>query len=574
MYSPKTISKTGFSFDAEVINQEQATWWQDILLISIVLSIFFSLFVGVRPLSVPDEARYSEIPREMVVSGDYVTPRLNTIKYFEKPALFYWLQAGSIRLFGLSETAVRLPTLILGILGCLITYVTSRALFNRRSGLIACAVLSTSILYFAMAHTITLDMAVSVFLTGCLSSFILAVDRPESASRNFLLWSAYAFSAFAVLTKGLIGILLPSAIIGIWIIACGQWKLLLKINLLSGILLFLAITVPWHILVQQANPEFFHFYFLEQQFLRYLTLYSKRYQPEWFFIPVLILGFFPWVIFLFQSLRHHVIKIWKNKIQHKNSLFLIIWASIIFMFFSLSKSKLIPYILPIFPPLAMLVGNYLAEYLDKEKKSFHIEWRIFLIGSLVISAALLAIPYFDEVNDVRLTFIYAGVMAFSLIISACLILFYQPKANLKVALTTLVLPLSIFLILMNIAVAAVDTRSIKNLAVILNERLKKSDEVVAFHHYYQDLPFYVKRGVTVVDCRGELDFGMQHQDTAQFMIDDNTFWQKWYSNKSVYAIMSEPTYKGLKQKYTDLYCLASTKDNVLVANKAALYASQ
>src|ERR1700722_8720972 len=175
MHQPPNIP-TFIPAHAKVITCDQRFWWRDILLLSVILSIFFGVLNGIRPLSVPDEARYSEIPREMVVTGDYVTPRLNTIKYFEKPVLFYWIQASAIHIFGLSEWAVRLPTLLLGIVGCLVTYATTRMLFDRRSGLLASLVLSTSILYFAMAHTITLDMTISVFITLCLSAFIVAVE--------------------------------------------------------------------------------------------------------------------------------------------------------------------------------------------------------------------------------------------------------------------------------------------------------------------------------------------------------------------------------------------------------------
>lgn len=555
---------------SKALTRELVSWWQDIFLLSVILSIFFSVLLGVRPLSVPDEARYSEIPREMIVTGDYVTPRLNTIKYFEKPALFYWIQAASIRSFGLSEWAVRLPTLILSILGCLMVYLTARTVFDRASGFLAGLMLSTSVLYFAMAHTITLDMALTVFLTGSLGSFLIAIDKSERLSRNLWLWSAYAFAALAVLTKGLVGIVLPMAIIGTWIIVCGQWKLLFKMNLFSGILLFLAITIPWHFIVQRANPEFFHFYFFEQQFLRYLTLYAKRFQPVWFFIPIFILGFFPWIVFLVQSLRHHWPISWKDRVLQKKPLFLMIWASVTFIFFSLSKSKLIPYIVPVFPPLAILVGNYLAAHLDKSKDHFRTPCVLLFWASIIISGVLLAIPLFDEVNDLLGTMVCCSLMATFLITGGYLIRFSKQVASLKSVLAILFLSMGGFLMLLNFAVAVVDTRSIRPLTIILNKQLKPFDEVVAYHHYYQDLPFYTQRRVTVVDCKGELAFGMTHQNTNQFMIGESTFWNKWHGMKQIYAIMSTSAYNGLKSEQTDLYLLGQTKDNVLVSNHAAV----
>lgn len=542
------------------------SWRQDIFLLLIILSIFFGILAGTRPLSVPDEARYSEIPREMVVTGDYVTPRLNTVKYFEKPALFYWLQAGAIRLFGLSEWAMRLPTLLLGLIGCLVTYATARLLFNRQSGWIASIALATSILYFAMAHTITLDMAVSVLITLCLSCFILAIDMPPGLGRKGLLSATYAFAALAMLAKGLVGVLLPGAVIGSWILFCQQWQMITRIQLFSGLGIFLAITVPWHILVQQANAEFFHFYFIEQQFLRYLTLYAKRYQPDWFFIPILLLGFFPWVAFLFQALRYHWPTSWQQRNEQKKPIFLMLWASIIFLFFSLSKSKLIPYILPVFPPLAMLVGHYIATQLENPLV-FRKPFLAILISSALISIVLPAIPYFEQVNNLNVSRVVLSSMSIILFTGASIAGFYARRAAIKTAFAILLASMAGFLILANIAVGAVDTRSIKPLAMALKEKVKPTDEIVSYQHYYQDLPFYFQRQVTVVDCRGELEFGMQHQNTSQFMISDANFWQRWHANKNVYAVMALDTYEALKCRHPDMYLLASTKDNVLVSNK-------
>ena len=565
MHQP-TKSTTSPPTNKHIHTCAQHFWWRDILLLSIILSIFFGILNGVRPLSVPDEARYSEIPREMVMTGDYVTPRLNTIKYFEKPALFYWAQAGAIHLFGLSEWVVRLPTLLLGVLGCLVTYATTRMLFDRRSGWFASLLLSTSILYFAMAHTITLDMAISVFMTLCLSAFIVAIDMPTGSTRKILLGSVYVFAAFAMLTKGLVGILLPATIVGSWMLLCHQWRLLLKMQLISGIFIFLIIALPWHILVQQANPEFFHFYFIEQQFLRYLTLYASRYQPNWFFIPILLLGFFPWIVFLFQAIRYHWPSSWKERITHKKPIFLMLWASIIFIFFSFSKSKLIPYILPVFPPLAMLVGHYLSDHLEKEPTIFRKPFLSLLCISCIISIALVALPYFDQVNDVQQATFLLRSMAVWLVIGVSCATFYAYRGSIKKALAILLVTAGISLIFVNLTVAAIDTRSIKPLALALKEKLHSGDQVVMYHHYYQDLPFYLQQRITVVDCCGELYFGMQHQNTSEFMIKDTDFWQQWNGTKKVYAIMSVDKYEALKSSHKNMHLLAKTKDNVLIGN--------
>lgn len=547
--------------------QQRKSWWYDIGWLTLFIGIFFSLFAGIRPLSVPDEARYCEIPREMLVSADYVTPHLNTIKYFEKPVLFYWLQAGAMHCWGLSEWVIRLPTLLLGLLGCLITYATARFLFDRRSGWFASLILATSVLYFAMAHTITLDMTLCIWITACLSAFIVAIEMPLGFKRRLLLGAMYAFAALAMLTKGLVGILLPALIVIAWLCLCQQWQRLRHIQLISGIGIFLGIALPWHYWVQQANPEFFHFYFVEQQFLRYFTLYAQRYQPDWFFIPILFLGFFPWTLFLWSALRQHCPTAWKNCIAQKKSVFLLVWAAIIFIFFSLSKSKLVPYILPVLPPLSMLVGHFLATHLEKPASFWQKPFLAIGITSLFISLILMIAPHVEVMNDqplaTRWLTLIAGILTVGTGIATWLVYFKKIKSGWAMLLATLMLNL----VLVNFAVPAIDTRSIKPLAMAIKNKLHAKDEVVAYHHYYQDLPFYLQRRITVVDCHGELSFGMQHQNTAEFMINDATFWKKWQGSLPVYAIMSIDHYHKLKVCHSNLYLLASTKDNVVVTNQ-------
>src|SRR5574337_68433 len=144
---------------------------RDLVLLTVLIGALFGIMLGNRPLSVPDEGRYVEIPREMATTGDYLTPRLNGIKYFEKPVLFYWLEAFSIRLFGLDESGLRLWPALFALFGCLAVYAAGKRLFGRRAGFLAAIVLSTSVLYYALSRVIILDMPVSVLLTVSMLSF-------------------------------------------------------------------------------------------------------------------------------------------------------------------------------------------------------------------------------------------------------------------------------------------------------------------------------------------------------------------------------------------------------------------
>src|SRR6185312_4499559 len=223
---------------------------KDILILTVVISLFFAFWLGAYPLLTPDEARYSEVAREMVVTGNYITPHLNGVVMLDKPIFHYWLQATAIKLFGLSEWALRLCPALFGVLGCLFTYIAGRLLFERRTGLLAAIILATSPLYFFSAHYANLDMEIAVLISAALFTFLIAVKY----SRLYLLWIAYIFAGLAVLTKGLIGIMLPALIIGIWILWQKQWQVLRSMYLWSGLLLVILIASPWYILVQKANP--------------------------------------------------------------------------------------------------------------------------------------------------------------------------------------------------------------------------------------------------------------------------------------------------------------------------------
>ncbi|TAK75988.1 MAG: phospholipid carrier-dependent glycosyltransferase, partial [Gammaproteobacteria bacterium] len=197
--------------------QNPSSWWVDSLFLLFILGGLFFILLGVRPLFVPDEGRYAEIAREMTVTHDYVTPYLNGIKYFEKPALFYWLGAAAIKLGGLQLWSIRSVNAFISLLGCLLTYVTARKLYGRLTGLLAALILGTSTLYFVMTHMVSLDLPVTVFFTASLYAFLLAYPQPMGIKRRAYFWGAAAAAALAVLTKGLIGIVFPAMIIGAWL---------------------------------------------------------------------------------------------------------------------------------------------------------------------------------------------------------------------------------------------------------------------------------------------------------------------------------------------------------------------
>ena len=542
---------------------------RDLFLLTALISLFFGFMLGNRPLSVPDEGRYVEIPREMVATGDYLTPRLNGVKYFEKPVLFYWLEGFSIKLFGLKGFALRLWPALFALTGCLVIYGSGVRLFGRRTGLISATVLATSLLYYALSRAIILDMPVSVLLSGALLCFLLGTHEPPGLRRRLFMWGFYSLAALAVMTKGLIGILIPGMVIGVWIILLGEWRVLKTMYLPSGLLLFLLIAAPWHILVDRANPEFFDFYFIHEHFLRYITKIHGRYKPAWFFVPVVLLGLFPWSAFLIQAVKHNLPPSWRERHEHRDTLFLLLWAGLVFLFFSASSSKLIPYILPVFLPLSLLIGRYLAEAWDRRDfPGIRAGYAVLLIVTLGLIVALIVLPHYQASPDVQKLGKSPYMFAAILITGTAVTWFMSRRKNFRWAFLSLTVTTVFFSIVVNAAASFADMRSSKSLVVVLKQRLQPGDEVASYDTYYQDLPVYLERRITVVNWKGELEFGTTVEDTSQWMVDEATFWKRWNGPSTMYMLAKRGTYDSLRAAgHKNIYLIAGTDDNVLTVNK-------
>ena len=262
--------------------------------------------LGHRKLIKPDEGRYAEIPREMVVSGDWLTRRLNDLKYFEKPPLQYWTTALAYEAFGVSEWTSRLWTATTGFVGVLLVAWTASRLYDRRTGVFAGVVLGSSLAYVLLGHFNTLDMGLALFVTATWCAVLLARDarareRPgdahcgsnagglrSSAGRWMLV--AWAALAFATLSKGPVAVVLCGGALVVYLATTRDWRLLAMLAPVRGMALFALVAGPWFIAVSRANPEFAHFFFVHEHVERFLTTEHKRAGPLWYFVPVLLAG--------------------------------------------------------------------------------------------------------------------------------------------------------------------------------------------------------------------------------------------------------------------------------------------
>jgi 4-amino-4-deoxy-L-arabinose transferase-like glycosyltransferase len=543
---------------------------RDLMVLTVLICLFFTFMLGNRPLSVPDEGRYVEISREMAVTGNFLTPRLNGVKYFEKPALFYWIEAFSIKLFGLNEFTLRLWPALFALFGCLALAVAGARLFGRLTGLLGAVVLATSLLYYGLSRAIILDMPVSILLTLALLSFLVGTHEAPGLKRRLYMWGLYAFAALAVLTKGLIGIFIPGIVIGSWILLLGDWRMLKTLYIPSGLALFLLIAAPWHIMVGRANPEFYQFYFIHEHFQRFLTKVHGRYKPFWYFVPILLFGLFPWSPFLVQAIKHSLPSSWRERHEHRDALFLLLWAGIVFLFFSSSSSKLAPYILPVFPPLALLIGRYLAAaWNSKDFPGIRSGYAILLATSVLLAAAFLGLPYYWPIPaQAQILGVYGYTLAITLAIGGAAAWILSWKRKFSWAVVTITIASVLFLVQINAAAPRVDVKSVKQLAIELKARLKPGDEVASYQEYYQDLPVYLEQRITVVDWGGELNFGNSVEDTTAWMTDGATFWKRWQGPATMYLLTQIEAYETLKRSKPalPLFPIARNQRTIVLTN--------
>jgi 4-amino-4-deoxy-L-arabinose transferase-like glycosyltransferase len=330
-----------------------------ILLLVVALAVIWFVPLGWRHLLPSDEGRYAEMAREMFVTGDWITPRYNGYKYFEKPPLQTWANALTFAWFGIGEWQARLYTALTSFAGVLLVGYTGTRVFNAATGLFAALVLATAPYWYLMGHFNTLDMGLSFWMQLTLSALLLA-QRPNLPASHVRLWMwlCWGSMALAVLSKGLVGIILPGAVLVLYTLIARDWAVWKRLYLVSGLIVFFVIATPWFVLVQQRNPEFLNFFFIVQQFQRYLTPEQNRPGPIYYFVPVILVGFLPWLSVSIQSIRH-ALRTPRQPNGFSPVTLLLVWAVFIFLFFSASHSKLLSYTLPIAPALALLIGMYL-----------------------------------------------------------------------------------------------------------------------------------------------------------------------------------------------------------------------
>ncbi|MBP2632411.1 MAG: hypothetical protein H6Q70_3039 [Firmicutes bacterium] len=301
--------------------------------------------------------------------------------------MYFWLVVVAFKVFGVSEFAARLPSAFFGVICVVGVYLEVTKLLNERTGFISGLVLATSLEYFYLAKATVTDITLTLFLTGALLSYL---------RRQYYLF--YVFSALATLTKGPIDLLFPVAIVFIWMTIVHRFSELKYMKIPQGIFIWSLVTLPWYgVMYCIHGADFLEGFIGINNITRFITAEHAKTSEWYFFMPILILGFFPWTALIFQAIKESL-KI-KGSSDHSMLVFLNIWAMFIFVFFSISNTKLVTYILPVYPPLAILVGWYLNHHWEDYRFSGQgLIWPVLLtilsvlfIGGLIAEFTMIAV---------------------------------------------------------------------------------------------------------------------------------------------------------------------------------------
>lgn len=536
-----------------------------LILLLAALAVLWFGNLDYRKLVRPDEGRYAEIPREMAVTGDWLTPRLNGIKYFEKPPLQYWATAAAYKVFGEHEWTVRLWPALTGFAGVVLVYRVGAALFGALAGFYAALILASSLGYILVAHVATLDMGVTFFMTLTLAGLLLGLRTDGTpAARRLWIHVAWAAMALAALSKGLMGVVLPVMVLGAYVVLQRDFGLLRRTHILTGSLLFLAIAAPWFVAVSLANPGFFDFFFIHEHFQRFLTQAHRRPGPWWYFFPILALTILPWLLPLCAALPGS----WKktgSPAGFQPQRLLLIWSVLIFVFFSVSGSKLPSYILPIFPALALLMGLYLSQ-----NRAAALRWQLAplpLLGLLIMGTASQAVHFASEEVPVALYEAYVPWLfgAGAVFLAGSAYAWYRClRDNPTWALVALCFS---SLAAGQLAMMGHDSlaraSSAYYLAQEIKPHLKADSPFYSVGTYEQTLPFYIKRTVTLVAFADEMAYGLA-QEPQLWLRDYTEFERVWRNGDYALAIMTPETYAEFKKTGLPMQEIARDTRRVVV----------
>ena len=613
MSSPAYSEKISGDIGAACANPRSQKKW---IWIVLLWAVVYVPGLWTPPLLDDADSVHAEAAREMLVRHEWSTLYIDGVRYLEKAPLLYWGMAASYKVFGVHDWAARLP-LILGLLALLLaTYSLGRRAFGEPAGFWGAVVLALSVGPYLFTRILIPDMLIGLWLTLGLDFFLRTLD--EKPPSRLSCWGFAAAAALNVLTKGLIGIVFPAAIVGIYLLLTGNLKHLLRMRLVSSAVVFLAIAAPWHIAAAVDNPAagqargFLWFYFVNEHFLRYL---GKRVPHDYDTVPLLIfwgllfVWLFPWSALLVQSLRQvpHRWREWRGALNRREQALLLcaIWSAVILLFFSFSTRQEY-YAVPAFPALALLIGAWLQRENDSAADSpLRTGGRIgalalAIIGTIVFVAAMFLLlqskstPADSDLADLlrknpseyALSFghifdltpralglfrVPLAMFAVALFLGSLFNFFYRRRNRAFAGNCALAVMMVFVLLAVHQGLVMFSPiLSSKKLADAVAQEFRPGDVIVSYGTYEDasTLNFYVRQPIHVVNTRteGDMYYGSLFPDAPKIFDNDASFAALWSGPQRVFLWVEEDHVPALVRQ-SGSYQLARSGGKLVLMNR-------
>ncbi len=539
-------------------------------LCAILAAVLYLPTLGGPALLEPDEGRYAEIAREMAINRDYVTPRDDWVRYFEKPPLVYWMTAAAIRVFGPNEFAVRLQAALFSIGQVAATEAIAEAMFGAAAGMLAAMALGLSPLFFGFAGFATLDPALAFFMTAALGLIYLALTAadPRSGWSRCLLIIAAVMLAMGTLAKGPVAIVLAGAItLGFMLIERRAGEIV-RFPWLAAVAVYGAIVIPWFALAASRNPGFLRFFFFHEHVARYFESSEHGWGP-YFLVAVAAAGTWPWLYFAAAGATD----LWRHRqAQSARSddplAFLGLWFLIVLVFFSIPRSKLGSYILPGLPPIAIIAGLAMARFARDGASRRFLGW--FAALNLALGSAIAAALWIFAARIER------DVIADGAIIAAAFVViaigpFVTARRSRTIALASIAIGVLCFCAAgMKLRRDSSALYSYRRLAQVITPALRSGCRLVSYRHFVQSLPFYTGQREAIVDYRGELaPFSGDPEAAASFIADLTELKRLWRSPGCVVAIVNVRDFAEVSASLRAISLLGCEGKKLALSNRAA-----
>ncbi len=521
----------------------------------------FFFHLGAYGLWEPDEARYAEIAREMLALHEYILPHLNYVPYIEKPPLLYWLTALSMHFFGINEFAARFPNALAALVGVVAVYYFALRVLDLKRGIASGVILFTSALYPIMAQVLTTDMLLTATITVAFFAFFL-----HWRDGGRWCWLMYVAMALGTLTKGPVAIAIPLMVGAIFLAWEGEWRGALgRFHVIPGMILIAAICAPWFIAVSIRQPDFLDFYIIREHFRRVFDASYSHGEPFYYYLPVILAGTLPWSIVA-------LVIPWRSLAPNPARRFCVIAAATVLIIFSIANAKLIPYILPAWAPLTVVLGGGIVSLTEMDvnrRGLITIGLLLVIAGAGLITIALCAAQFSSPyLILVRPAIAAAGIILVAGGLSSA-ICFWRKQVVVGLAAVA-VAASAIYLIIGYGRLMAESTRSYARLARQIEQRAPDA-ALICYPRYIQSLPFYCHRRIILIGPETELAYGAKHSpDASNFFFKHKAdLLRLWAAPHSPVLVLDRSAFPTLKNYLGKFEVIAEDSKKIVIRRSAS-----